>query len=174
MTLSHIISNITNQFIPALHYKYVFRNFKQSDIYRSYNPTVVPTYLQGRPKQTILHCLHRQASSNKFSQSDITQMNPHCGKFEVKSNKGKQTVDFGGESIEPTCSCKDWLTTTYHASTFLLYSGIIHSGAGKSYRLATYSPLICHLTTNQSPVTSIQNSNSEWMMQVLIRKQTPL
>ena len=43
MILSHIISSITNQFLPSLHYKYVFKNSKQSDIYRSYNPTVVPT-----------------------------------------------------------------------------------------------------------------------------------
>ena len=69
MTLSHIISSITNEFLPALHYKYVFKNFKQSDLYRSYNPSVVPAYLQGRP-----HCLHRLASSNKFSQSDVTQV----------------------------------------------------------------------------------------------------
>ena len=91
MTLSQIISSITNQFLPALHYKYVFKNFKQSDIYRSYDPTVVPTYPQGCPKQTILHCLHRQASSNKFSQSDVTQMNP--GKFEVKApRESKQWI----------------------------------------------------------------------------------
>ena len=112
MTLSHIISSITNEFLPALHYKYVFKNFKQSDLYRSYNPSVVPAYLQGRPKQTILHCLHRLASSNKFSQSDVTQVAPNCGKFDVKGSKGKQTVNFGDQSCEPECSCKDWLT--YH------------------------------------------------------------
>ena len=90
MTLSYIMSSITNQFIPAIHYKYyVFRNFKQSDIYRSYNPTVVPSYLHGRPKQTILHCLHRQASINKFSQSDITQMNPHSWKVWSEKQQGK-------------------------------------------------------------------------------------
>ena len=143
MTLSHIISSITNQFLPAFHYKYVFKNFKQSDIYRSYNPTVVPTYLQGRPKQTILHCLHRQALSNKISQSDVTQMNP--GKFEVKSNKGKQTVDFGGESSEPTCSCKDWLT--YYLPCKHFFAVFRHYPEWGWEKLPTsylYSPLICH------------------------------
>lgn len=112
MTLSHIISSITNEFLPALHYKYVFKNFKQSDLYRSYNPAVVPEYLQGRPKQTILHCLHRLASSNKFSHSDVTQAAPNSGKFPIKSNKGSQTVEFEDQSGEPKCTCKDWLT--YH------------------------------------------------------------
>ena len=109
MTLSHIISCIINEFLPALHYKYVFKNFKQSDLYRSYNPTVVPEYLQGRPKQTILH---RLASSNKFTHSDVTQAAPNSGKFTVKSNKGSHTVEFKGQSGEPTCTCKDWLA--YH------------------------------------------------------------
>ena len=108
MTLSHIISNITNQFLPALQYKYVFRNFKQSNLYRSYNPSVVPSYLQGRPKQTILHCLHREASSNKFMKEDVTQI--HMGKFEVKGKKGSYKVSFGDEFHDPKCTCKDWLT----------------------------------------------------------------
>ena len=95
---------------PCINAKSFIEKNKKKKKKQKKKKTVVPTYLQGRPKQTILHCLHRQASSNKFSQSDVTQMNP--GKFEVKSNKGKQTVDFGGESSEPTCSCKDWLT--YH------------------------------------------------------------
>ena len=109
MTLSHIISKITNEFLPALHYKYVFKNFKQSDLYRSYNPSIVPDYLQGRPKQTILHCLHRQASSNKFASSDVIQVSPDLPKFEVKGAKGLHMVDFGLESGEPSCSCKDWI-----------------------------------------------------------------
>ena len=111
MTLSHIVNSITNEFLPALHYKYVFKNFKQSDLYRS-NPSVVPEYLQGRPKQTILHCLHRLASSNKFSHLDVSQAAPNQGTFEVKGNKGNYTVEFGHQSGEPKCTCKDWLT--YH------------------------------------------------------------
>lgn len=112
MTLSHIISCIINEFLPALHYKYVFKNFKQSDLYRSYNPAVVPEYLQGRPKQTILHCLHRLASSNKFTHSDVTQAAPNSGNFTVKSNKGSHAVEFEDQSGEPKCTCKDWLA--YH------------------------------------------------------------
>ncbi len=108
MTLSHIISSITTQFLPALHYKYVFKNFKQSDLYRSYNPSVVPDYLQGRPKETILHCLHRQGASNKFVREDIVHV--HMENFEVKGKKGSYTVNFGDQSHDPHCTCRDWLT----------------------------------------------------------------
>jgi len=110
MTLSHIITNITEEFLPALHYKYIYRNFKQSDLYRSYNPAVVPSYLQGRPKPTILHCLHRQASSNKFTNSMVKSTDN--GKFEVQGNTKTHMVDFGVVSGEPACTCKDWVK--YH------------------------------------------------------------
>ena len=110
MTLSHIISNITEEFLPALHYKYIYKNFKQSDLYRSYNPAVVPSYLQGHPKPTILHCLHRQASGNKFTSSMVKTSG--SGKFEVQGNMKAHVVDFGLLSGEPSCTCKDWVK--YH------------------------------------------------------------
>ena len=69
---------------------------------------MVPSYLQEKPKQTILHCLHREASSNKFMKEDVTQI--HMGKFEVKGKKGSYKVSFGDEFHDPKCTCKDWLT----------------------------------------------------------------
>jgi len=66
------------------HYKYIFQNFKQSDSYRSNNPAVVPSYQQGRPKRTVLHCLHRRAKSNKVTQSIVMIKVIDDGKFEVQ------------------------------------------------------------------------------------------
>ena len=68
-----MMHTIVEDFIPAIHYcnKYVFQNFKQSALYKSYNPAVAPTNLQGRPKSTVLHCLHRKASSNKITEAMI-------------------------------------------------------------------------------------------------------
>ena len=143
MTLSHIISKITNEFLPALHYKYVFKNFKQSELYRSYNPSIVPDYLQGRPKQTILHCLHRQASSNKFASSDIIQVSPSVPKFEVKGAKGTHMIDFSLDSGELSCSCKDWITT-YRVNISLPFLITTQSGAGISYQAVTRPPHIFH------------------------------
>ena len=130
MTLSHI-SSITNEFLPALHYKYVFNNFKQSDLYRSYNLAVVPEYLQGRPKQTILHCLYRLVSSNKFSHSDVSQVALDSGKFTVKSKKSSQVVEFGDQFEEPRCTCKDWLTYL-PCKHFLLSFDTFQTGVGKA------------------------------------------
>lgn len=108
MMLSDIMTTIVEEFLPALHYKYIYQNFKQSDMYRSYNPAVVPSYLQGRPKATILHCLHRQAKSNKFTEEDVYSSEEE-GKFTVQGKSTTYTTDFGVASEEPSCSCKDWI-----------------------------------------------------------------
>ena len=104
MMLSDIMTTIIEEFLPALHHKYIYQNFKQSDMYRTYNPAVVPSYLQGRPKATILHCLHRQAKSNAFTERDVCSLEE--GKFTVR---GTYMTDFGVASGEPSCSCKDWI-----------------------------------------------------------------
>lgn len=59
-------------------------NFRQTSLYRTYNHSVVPTYLQGRPRSTILYCLHRKVSSNKFCCNDIHDVDRQLGVFEVK------------------------------------------------------------------------------------------
>ena len=109
MTLSDIMTTIIEEFLPALHNKYIYQNFKQSGMYRTYNPAIVPDYLQGRPKATILHCLHRQAKSNAIADADVSSLEDK-GRFSVKG-KGSivHTTDFGVTSGEPSCSCKDWL-----------------------------------------------------------------
>ena len=163
MTLSHIISSITNEFLPALHYQYVFKNFKQSNLYRSYNPGVVPSYLQGRPKGTILHCLHRKASSNKFSQSDVLQIVPNCGKFEVKGNKRKHTVDFGDQFCEPKCSCKDWTTHKIPCKHFFaVFQNVPEWGWEKlpnSYLTSPYLSLDNHAITKFACSSSEQQNS---------------
>ena len=133
MTLSHIISNITNQFLPALQYKYVFRNFKQSDLYRSYNPSVVPSYLQGRPKQTILHCLHRQASSNKFVKAVLLII--------WENLKSKAIILFILEMnpMIPKCiHVETGVLTISFANTFLPYSNIFQSGIVKNSSISLF------------------------------------
>ena len=112
ITLSRVTSLIVEEFVPALHYKYVFMNFRQTSLYRTYNPSVVPAYLQGRPRSTILHCLHRKAKSYKFSSNDIHDVDRHLEVFEVKGKNQTYKVDFGSSSGMPSCTCKDW--QSYH------------------------------------------------------------
>ena len=69
---------------------------------------MVPDYLQGRPKETILHCLHRQAASKKFVREDICMFT-----WTILKSKGKRDrigVNFGDQSHDPHCTCRDWLT----------------------------------------------------------------
>ena len=74
----------------------------KSDLYRLYNPAVVPSYLQGRPKPTILHCPDRPASGNKFTSSMVKTSG--SGNFEVQGNMKTHVVDFGLLSGEPSCT----------------------------------------------------------------------
>ena len=95
------------EFIPALHYKYVFQNFKQTSLYRTYNPAVVPEYLYnaGLGQYVILHCLHRKSKSLKYTISDVNEVDGSIGLFEIKGKNKNHTINF---SI-PSCTCKDWI-----------------------------------------------------------------
>lgn len=107
LSLSFIITKLVEEFVPALHYKYVFSNFKQTSLNRAYDPKVVPSYLQGRPKAVILHSLHRKAKAMKFLESDITEKDATSGTFLVKGKNKEHNINFA----DPSCSCKDW---AYH------------------------------------------------------------
>ncbi len=50
MTLSGIVTLLIERFVPDMRQMYVFKNYKQSGVYRSYNDKFVPTYHQGRPR----------------------------------------------------------------------------------------------------------------------------
>ena len=59
LTLSGIASLLIDRFLPDMWQKYVFQNYKLSIEYRAYSKDI-PTYLQGRPRSVILHCLQRK------------------------------------------------------------------------------------------------------------------
>ena len=139
MTLSHIITSLIEEFLPALHYKYVYKNFKQSDLYRTYNPTVVPPYPQDRTKLTILHCLHRQASSNKFAEIYVKDTDTD-GMFHVQEKKQPPRSRLWGGIRRASCTCKDWLAHQIPCKHF--FFAYVQNGGGKSSHIVTYSPLI--------------------------------
>ena len=70
---------------------------------------IVPDYLQDRPRSVILHCLDRQATSMKFKEEDVEDVDANNGMFNVISKK-ERNVDFGHSSPDsmPSCSCPDW------------------------------------------------------------------
>ena len=104
MTLSATVTLIVEKFLPDSYQKYLFLNYKQSDMYRTYK-SFVPSYLQGRPRSVILHCLERRSKALKYISSDVTVLDEATGKFEVKgSSKKHHTVFFE----DPSCTCRDW------------------------------------------------------------------
>ena len=109
MTLTGLVRLLVDQFLPESHQHYLFENYRQMDIYRV-PANVVPSYLKGRPRSLIKHCLVRKTKSNKFTHDSIHQ-NDTPGSFDIIKDSGaKHTVSFALESDDqmPSCTCKDW------------------------------------------------------------------
>ena len=109
ITISRLATVLYEEFIPDIYHKYLFLNYKTSSSYRTYND-FVPSYLHGRPRQVILHCLERKSSSRKHDQSDIISQDTIVGVFTIKGSSNKlHTVNFGTATGEPSCTCPDWI-----------------------------------------------------------------
>ena len=94
---------MVEQFLPDAHRNYVLANVKVTEWYRCYK-NFVPEFLRGRPRSVVLYCLDRQAKARKYDAKDVTPTSK--GAFEVnKTNGSKHTVDFGGSSNSPSCTC---------------------------------------------------------------------
>ena len=107
ITLTYITTLLVDEVLPDMYQKYLFENYQMSSNYRTYR-SIVPDFLKVRPRKVILHCLERRQKSRKFSTSDIQITDNQKGIFVVKGTKQYQ-VDFGIESGQPSCACKDWI-----------------------------------------------------------------
>ena len=146
MTLSSIITLITETFLPESHQKYLFLNYKQSSQYRSYKD-FVPEYLHGRPRSTISHCLERRSKSLKYTDGDVQVVDDDLGTFTVKGTSGKNhEVSFAS----PSCTCRDWITfhlpCKHFFGIFRLHSKWDWNSLPESYRNSAY------LTTDQGAI----------------------
>ena len=108
LTLSQLVIILYDEFIPESYHKYLYLNYRMSDTYRKYND-FVPEYLQGRPRQVIIHCLDRKSSSRKYTEEDILTRDVLSGHFTFKGSKQVHTLDFGLATRKPSCTCPDWL-----------------------------------------------------------------
>ena len=127
VSLSHVVSIVIEQFLPEQHRKYLFLNFQMDPTYRAYT-THVPNYLQGRPRNVIIHCLEREEKVRKtLSREDITDTDIENGIFSVRGKSGyTHTVDFGRQRGKPTCTCQDWSRNNIPCKHFFLV--FIHKG----------------------------------------------
>ena len=103
LSLSGIATLLIDHFLPDMNQKYIFENYKLSEDYRSYSDTI-PSYLKGRPRSVILHCLQRKLKSHKFSVEDITSLGD--GNFEVRKSGTDKMYSLS--FYKPECTCKDW------------------------------------------------------------------
>ncbi|XP_065886945.1 uncharacterized protein [Dysidea avara] len=121
MTLSATVTLIVEKFLPDSSRKYLFLNYKQSDMYGTYK-SFVPSYLQARPRSVILHCLERHSKALKYISSDVTVFDETTGKFEVKGSSEKRHTVF---LEDPSCTCRDWtewnLPCKHFFCIFVLY-----------------------------------------------------
>lgn len=78
--------------------------------YRPYTAHV-PTCLQGRPRNVIIHCLTREEKARKtLVPGDITDIDTINGIFSVHGKSGyTHTMDFGTQTKKPSCTCQDWI-----------------------------------------------------------------
>ena len=108
LSLSSIIVLLVQEFLPDTHRKYLFENFKMTSDYRQYK-SFVPDYLHNRPRSVIKHCLERKSNGQKYAKEDVSCIDGIYGKFQVKGSANTHNIDFGKESYDPSCTCKDWL-----------------------------------------------------------------
>ena len=103
--------------------------------YRAYT-SHFPSYLQGRPRNVIIHCLEREEKARKtLSPEDITDTDSDNGIFSVRSKLGyTHTVDFGSQTGKPSCTCQDWARNNI---TFFLCLLIREGGVGALSHKAT-------------------------------------
>ena len=80
-------------------------------LYRSYK-SFVSTFLHGRPRSVVLHCLERQSKSLKYTRDDVRDIDGKEGVFNVTGSSGNDhTISFGTNTNDtmPSCTCRDWI-----------------------------------------------------------------
>ena len=163
LNLSGVVTTIVETFLPALRQKYLFANFEQSSCNRTYK-NHIPVYLHNRPRNVILHCLDRKASSSKFSKEDVEDIDTDHGVFSVKSGDNSYTVTFQS----PSCTCPDWTRTQYPCKHFFAVFRLRHpqwtwSTLPHSYLTSPRLSLDQHsidnyFNTTSAPLPSVEDS----------------
>ena len=111
ITLSSLVTLLVESYFPEARRNYLCLNYMQTNQYRKYK-SIVPEYLQDRPRTTILHCLERKSKSHKYTVDDVSAIDIQLGVFEVKKSENKSyTVNFGFHADDkmPFCTCPDWI-----------------------------------------------------------------
>ena len=99
---------LVQEFLPDMHKRYLFENYKMTSSYRQYK-SFVPDYLHDRPRSVIKHCLERKSNGQKYLKENVSCVSDKIGVFHIKGTNTTHCIDFGKSSQEPSCTYKDWL-----------------------------------------------------------------
>lgn len=158
ISLSRLATVLCEEFNPDIHHKYLFLNFKASSNYRTYND-FVPSYLHGRPRQVIIHCLDRKSSSRKYDLTDIVSQDTDTGVFTIKGSSTKShIVDFGTSSGEPSCTCLDWIQWRIPCKHFFAIFNLFEKWGWES--LPTQYKCQPHISTDMDAVSKAETDIS--------------
>ena len=128
--------------------------------YRAYTSSL-PSYLQGRPRTVVLHCLAREEKARKtLSPNHVSYTDSENGLFRVCGKSGyTHTIDFGKQTGKPSCTCQDWIKNNIPCKHFFLIfqtkEGWGWSSLPQSYLKSPY--LCCDnmvLTNSRLPTVS--------------------
>lgn len=100
MTLSAVATLLVEDFLPECRKTYLFNNYKQSSVYRTYRD-IVPARSSSKHHPTLM----------KFKEEDIEDVDTTNGEFKVFSNSTRERIiNFGHKSANsmPSSSCPDW------------------------------------------------------------------
>ena len=154
-TLSALVIQLTERFLPDLQRNYVMQNLKGSAKCRSYKD-FVPDYLHGRPRSVIIHCLDRKCRANKYDDEDI-HFTDQQGVFKIKKGESfKHVIDF----LKPSCTCKDWIHWRIPCKHFLQCLGLNQNGVGELYHKVTLTVLIFNQMLKQFKNTLAQKQKN--------------
>ena len=173
-SLSSIIVLLVHEFLPDMHKKYLFENFKMTSNYRPYKD-FVPNYLHDRPRSVIKHCLERKSNGQKYAKEDVSCIDNTNGTFQIKGTGNTHSIDFGKHSLEPSCTCKDWLKwkipCKHFFAIFKFYPRWNWYALPSSYLSSEYlSSDACALTFSLSMMTSNDHLNEE----IHVQDQLPM
>ena len=110
-----------------MYQKYIY--FRIKNYLRNTGHTVsdsILSYLKGRPKSVILHCLQRKLKCHKLSVEDMIMLGGGNFQAHKAGTEKKYAVSFE----KPECTCKDWQGIRYLANISLLYFSIFLNGTG--------------------------------------------
>ena len=134
MTLSHVISNITSEFLPALHYKYVFKNAKQTDhtTHLLFLPICKaapskPFYTVYTERLLVINLSYRMY--HKYLQTQATS--------KLTARRENILLILESSPLSHSVHARTGLYTIFHANIFLQCSNFFPSGDGKNYPAAT-------------------------------------